>query len=180
MCTTASMCVGIAFLSGMVSTVPSREQVDRAMAVAQRGHRNLERVRLDGSGGGGHCRLSVHDVLSLSGIDLDGLGMEKREYIVMACADGGPALGQESTDKGSAFQNTPARCLATPDDIADLMRPAEPTNPTMAVLTGQGHSVCLMMAEGPSFSIFDPATGVLQHGMHEASFRGRAAGITKR
>lgn len=178
MCTTASLCVGVAFLCGVVSTVPCREQVDGAMSVAHRGHRNLERRRCRGEHGVGRCMLSVHDVLSLSMIDLEGLGLERREYIVLPRAQSSPGTPSPRAEAGSAFERAPARCLVAPEDIAGLMRPAERGSPTMAVLTGRGHSVCLMLAGDQTFSTFDPATGILQHGMDAPSFEAQAAALT--
>lgn len=180
MCTTASMCMGVAILS--MKLVPSQQDdedlkrcMTEVMQIAGTGHKNLSRRITNGTRES--VQASVDDVLLHANIDLQELGLVHRSYVIAQDAgtpscqitDGKPAQMRLSGGPVEVLLYSPEQDFIPPSIVPEAMIPSKWDMPSsvVAVLTCKGHSV--MLANGKStdgYCYFDSLSGELITGMN--------------
>lgn len=176
MCTTASMCMGIAVLSGKVN--PDKQEDDElsaemqeTMCVAGKGHLNISQQIT-----GGKChstQTSIDDIIACANINLASMGLASKSYLISRDAgtrgftmnDGEPTTLHAEPGKGSSgLLYNPKHDCVSPSTFPELLIPCswDASSNVMAILTCNHHSVLLL--NGPAtrgYAFFDPLSGHL-------------------
>lgn len=194
MCTTASLCMGMAIISGkMDAECQSRDEfareMDGVMEISSRAHERMSK-RLTGGASTSVCT-GIQEVLDCAGINLKELGLSGSSYIVSPRAgdptfyltDGkGLSLHANCGSKGSSSSllYSPAQDLVTSDVVPELLLTRGPaSHGAVAVLTCSGHSVLLVNSPGiGGYGHFDPLYGKMVVGLDRGSLMQFVAGQT--
>lgn len=179
MCTTASMCVGIAALSGSLQFPPCSAELDRVMQTASIAHCKIEGMvhhrdnpQAPCPGVAPHCTLSMYDLLSVAGIDLHEFGIESKEYIVSSSSTAAPdtPVTLSPSPPECPMMYTPSHCIIPPCIIPEVLITADDLRPlSVAVMTSGDHSICLLRGRN-GYDTFDPLEGRYTYGMGREEF----------
>lgn len=194
MCTTASLCMGVAILSARVdpslqSDGKLRGAAAEVMRVAGTGHTHLSNKISKGANPS--MQTGIDEILSHANIDLKTMGLVYKSYLITpqagtaSCSytDGKPTLLQLAGEESPGLLYVPEHDFVPQSVIPEIMIPTQWSKETnvVAVLTCNGHSV--MLANGKSmhgYGFFDPLSGELMSNMDRFEIQDLIKEHTKR
>ena len=139
MCTTACLHCSVAFLADHLNCGGDllEDRLNNLMSASNKCHNQPGMVSV---------------VEALDGFKVETLGMAMRELIFVPNS---PAT-KDDEDLLQSMQDLPTKMLERSRDL-----------PTSAIITGNGHTVCLMHSPEQHFSFFDPFPAMLITGLHD-------------
>lgn len=169
MCTTASMCFGIALISGNLHMQKHEHtgvvhRVNEIMMVASKAHRKFE---LRNKGCETHARpqmASVNEILVSAGLDLCKLGVLVEEFMVTNMHFS-PETEIFLSGGSRPLKYQPSTFSVPVNMVPDILIPRDNNDHVAATFTNGKHTVCLFNSVDWSYGQFDPGTGTMRHSM---------------
>lgn len=183
MCTTASMCFGVAFISGNLTMQKHGHsgvvhRMNEIMMVASKAHRKFELRNRGGETRACPQMASVHEILVSAGIDLTKLGMVVEEFMVTNLH-----FSQETKLLPSGVCKTlayePSTCTVPIHMLPEILIPRNRHDPVVATFTNGKHTVCLFNSEEWLYGMFDPGSGTMRHSMTRSELIGFVENISE-
>lgn len=151
MCTTACMHVAVGSLcnlvdiSGRIHASMLKSRLESIMKLASRAQSHMETQGLP-------RMLSAHELILECGIDLSKMGIKSQEVFVV--------------NKQFSQQGDTSCCFIDAEKLPSCLREKLPC---AAVVTGNGHTVCLLHYAENKFAVFDSLPGLLALDLDERS-----------